>query len=120
MIEIENTNNSNDSGSKLQNTDARTSWRVPYFSASLLQKVLKKKALATDNHPDAKSPIKTQERNCTIIPDFVGMTFDIHNGKGFARVFVQDNMIGHKLGEFSPTRSFKGHSGTKKKKDGKK
>jgi small subunit ribosomal protein S19 len=56
---------------------------------------------------------KTWARACTIIPEFVGHTFEVHNGNKFLKVFVQEDMVGHKLGEFSPTRVFKGHSGRK-------
>jgi len=62
-----------------------------------------------------KSVIKTWSRASTITPDFVGMTIAVHNGKTFIPVYVTENMVGHKLGEFSPTRSFRGHSGNKKK-----
>jgi small subunit ribosomal protein S19 len=62
-----------------------------------------------------KSPIKTWARDCTIIPDFVGITFEVHNGKSFVKVYITEEMVGHKLGEFSPTRTFKGHSGGKAK-----
>ncbi len=61
-----------------------------------------------------KKPIKTWSRRSTILPDFVGLTFAVHNGKKFIPVFVSENMVGHKLGEFSPTRTFTGHSGDKK------
>lgn len=64
---------------------------------------------------NAKEPLKTWSRDCTIIPDFIGFTFLVHNGKQFNRVFVTEDMVGHKLGEFSPTRTFRGHSGGKKK-----
>ncbi len=57
-----------------------------------------------------KKPIKTWSRRSTIVPDFVGLTFAVHNGKKFVPVYVTENMVGHKLGEFSPTRTFKGHS----------
>jgi small subunit ribosomal protein S19 len=62
-----------------------------------------------------KEPIKTWSRDCTIVPDFIGFTFLVHNGKVFTKVFVTEDMIGHKLGEFSPTRTFRGHSGGKAK-----
>lgn len=62
-----------------------------------------------------KSVIKTWSRASTITPDFVGMTIAVHNGKTFIPVYVTENMVGHKLGEFSPTRSFRGHSGNKRK-----
>ena len=57
----------------------------------------------------AKKPIKTWSRRSMIIPEFVGYTFNIHNGKTFVSVFVTENMVGHRLGEFAPTRTFKGH-----------
>jgi small subunit ribosomal protein S19 len=58
--------------------------------------------------------IKTWSRRSTILPDFVGMTFAVHNGKKFIPVFVTENMVGHKLGEFAPTRTYKGHAADKK------
>jgi len=61
-----------------------------------------------------RSPMKTWRRACTVIPDFVGHTFAVHNGKGFVRVFVTEEMVGHKLGEFAPTRQFRGHTGRKR------
>lgn len=61
-----------------------------------------------------KSVIKTWSRASTITPDFVGMTIAVHNGKTFIPVYVTENMVGHKLGEFAPTRTFRGHSGNKK------
>ncbi len=57
------------------------------------------------------SPIRTWARRCTIVPEFVGQTFEVHNGRVFVKVFVTEEMVGHKLGEFSPTRTFRGHSG---------
>ena len=63
---------------------------------------------------DNKEPIKTWSRDCTIIPAFVSSTFLVHNGKTFVKVYVTEDMVGHELGEFSPTRTFKGHSGGKK------
>ena len=59
-------------------------------------------------------PIKTWARACTIVPEFIGQTFLVHNGKAFQRVLVTEDMVGHKLGEFSPTRLFRGHSGGRK------
>jgi small subunit ribosomal protein S19 len=64
--------------------------------------------------------IKTWSRRSTILPDMVGLTFAVHNGKKFIPVFVTENMVGHKLGEFSPTRTFYGHAADKKAKKGKK
>jgi small subunit ribosomal protein S19 len=62
-----------------------------------------------------REPLKTWSRDCTIVPDFIGHTFLVHNGRVFMKVFVTEDMVGHKLGEFSPTRVFKGHSGGKGK-----
>src|SRR6202048_5236450 len=62
-----------------------------------------------------REPIKTWSRDCTIVPDFIGHTFLIHNGKQFMKLFVTEDMVGHKLGECSPTRIFKGHSGARAK-----
>jgi small subunit ribosomal protein S19 len=62
-----------------------------------------------------KNPIKTWARRCTIVPEFVGHTFMVHNGKLHIKVFVTEDMVGHKLGEFSPTRTFRGHGGKTKK-----
>ena len=61
-----------------------------------------------------REPIKTWYRGCTIVPEFVGHTFLVHNGKSFPRVFVNEDMVGHKLGEFSPTRMFRGHGGRRR------
>ena len=61
-----------------------------------------------------KEPITTWARACTIVPEFVGHTFMVHNGKMHMKVFVTEDMVGHKLGEFSPTRTFRGHSGRKR------
>src|SRR3954451_18765854 len=62
-----------------------------------------------------RAPLKTWARDCTIVPEFIGATFLVHNGKSFVKVYVTEEMVGHKLGEFSPTRVFKGHSGGKAK-----
>ena len=59
-------------------------------------------------------PIKTWSRSCTIVPEFIGLTFMVHNGKQHLKVFVTEDMVGHKLGEFSPTRTFPGHVADKK------
>ena len=63
----------------------------------------------------SKEPIKTWARRCTIVPEFVGHTFMVHNGKNHIKVFVTEDMVGHKLGEFAPTRTFRGHGGKGKK-----
>jgi small subunit ribosomal protein S19 len=70
--------------------------------------------VAALNEAGRKEPIKTWSRRSTIIPEFVGHTFLVHNGKVFNRVLVTEDMVGHKLGEFSITRMFRGHSGVKK------
>ena len=93
---------------------ARSVWKGPYFDVTLFKKVKKSK------EESSKSPIKTWSRRSTIIPDFVGVTISVYNGKSFIPVYVTEDMVGHKLGEFSPTRVFKGHSGDKKALQGKK
>jgi small subunit ribosomal protein S19 len=93
---------------------ARSVWKGPYFDITLYKKVRKSK------DENSKTPIKTWSRRSTIIPDFVGVTLSVYNGKSFIPVFVTEDMVGHKLGEFSPTRVFKGHSGDKKAVQGKK
>ena len=87
---------------------ARSVWKGPYFDVTLFKKVKKSK------EESSKSPVKTWSRRSTIIPDFVGVTISVYNGKSFIPVYVTEDMVGHKLGEFSPTRVFKGHSGDKK------
>jgi small subunit ribosomal protein S19 len=62
-----------------------------------------------------REPIKIWARDCTVVPDFIGHTFLVHNGRMFLKVFVTEDMVGHKFGEFSPTRVFKGHSGGRSK-----
>ena len=93
---------------------ARSVWKGPYFDVTLFKKVKKSK------EESSKSPIKTWSRRSTIIPDFVGVTISVYNGKSFIPIYVTEDMVGHKLGEFSPTRVFKGHSGDKKAVQGKK
>ena len=68
-----------------------------------------KKVMVQDRE-GVRDPIKTWRRACTIVPEFVGHTFMVHNGNKFLKVFVTEDMVGHKLGEFSPTRTFRGHS----------
>jgi small subunit ribosomal protein S19 len=87
---------------------SRSSRKGPYLDLKLLAKVEKQK------QSGARQPIKTWARACTVVPDFIGHTFAVHNGKSFTQVFVTDNMVGHKLGEFSVTRTFRGHGGEKK------
>ena len=76
------------------------------------QKLFRKIQLA--HEAGTREPIKTWARACTIVPEFIGHTFLVHNGKTFQRVFVTEDMVGHKLGEFSLTRIFRGHSGRKR------
>ncbi|MCK5272849.1 MAG: 30S ribosomal protein S19 [Sedimentisphaerales bacterium] len=80
----------------------------PFVDEKLFGKVMKQNDLGT------RDPIKTWARRCTIVPEFVGFTFMVHNGKMFHKVYVGEDMVGHKLGEFSPTRTFRGHSGGRK------
>jgi len=86
----------------------RSQKKGPFVDEKLYHKVVKQ------NENGTREPIKTWARACTIIPEFVGFTFLVHNGKAFLKVFVTEDMVGHKLGEFSMTRTFRGHSGNKK------
>lgn len=84
---------------------ARSLKKGPYLDERVVKKVM---AMIQDG---SKKVIKTWSRSCAIAPEFVGFTFGVHNGKDFLPVFVTENMVGHKLGEFSPTRKFRGHGG---------
>ena len=84
---------------------ARSVKKGPYVQDALLKKV------AFLNNKNSKQVMKTWSRASVILPEFVGHTFAVHNGNKFIPVYVTENMVGHKLGEFSPTRTFKGHSG---------
>jgi small subunit ribosomal protein S19 len=88
---------------------ARSIKKGPYVQYSLLEKVEKVKGSGK------KTVIKTWSRSSMIIPDMVSETIAVHNGKTFVPVFVTENMVGHKLGEFAPTRNFRGHAGARKK-----
>ena len=88
---------------------ARSVWKGPFVEESLIKKVDKQK-----NNP-TKKPIKTWSRKSTIIPDFVGVSFLIYNGKKFIPITISEDMVGHKLGEFAPTRQFFGHTKEYKK-----
>ena len=81
----------------------RSTKKGPYIDSDLLKKV------SVMNQAGEKKPIKTWSRACTITPDFIGHTFLVHNGRKFLPIFVTERMVGHKLGEFSFTRMFKGH-----------
>lgn len=83
----------------------------PYIYFKLLKKILE--VVKTQS----KKPIKTWSRSSTVIPDMIGLTIAVHNGRLHVPVFITENMVGHKLGEFAPTRTFKGHSADKKAKD---
>ncbi len=88
---------------------ARSLKKGPFIDDSLQNKI------ESLNRKNDKKIVKTWSRRSTISPDFVGHTLAVHNGKKFIPVFVTENMVGHKLGEFSPTRTFRAHSGTTKK-----
>ena len=87
---------------------SRSLKKGPYVDPKLLEKILKLRK-------DEKVIIKTWARYSTISPEMVGYTFGVHNGKDFIPVYVSEDMVGHKLGEFSPTRSFRGHGGKGKR-----
>ena len=89
---------------------ARSLRKGPFVDEHLYQKVLK----AQENND--RKPIKTWSRRSVVIPEMIGLTIAVHNGKDHVPVLVNENMIGHKLGEFSATRTFKGHSGDRKSK----
>ena len=88
---------------------ARAVWKGPFVEESLIKKVDKQK------NETNKKPIKTWSRKSTIIPDFVGVSFLIYNGKKFIPITISEDMVGHKLGEFAPTRQFAGHTPADKK-----
>lgn len=83
----------------------RSAKKGPYVDEKLYRKVQKAQ------QANSREPIKTWARACTVVPEFIGQTFLVHNGKSFQRVLVTEDMVGHKLGEFSPTRIWRGHSG---------
>lgn len=87
---------------------ARSIKKGPFVDAHLLEKVVKAK------ETNSRKVIKTWSRRSDIVPDMIGLTFAVHNGKKFIPVFVSENMVGGKLGEYSPTRTFFGHAGGKK------
>ena len=91
---------------------SRSIHKGPFVDAKLMKKIAARKA--SNSH----EPIQTWSRRSTITPEFVTHTFMVHNGKMFLKVFVTEDMVGHKLGEFSPTRVFRGHSGRKKEEEG--
>ncbi|MFH2137781.1 MAG: 30S ribosomal protein S19 [Candidatus Omnitrophota bacterium] len=88
---------------------SRSVKKGPYVDPRLLEK-FEKMVKSND-----RKPLKTWSRRCTIVPEFVGYTFSVHNGKNFLPVFITENMVGHKLGEFASTRIFRRHGGVKSK-----
>ncbi len=88
---------------------ARSIKKGPYVFHKLMDKVAKAKA------SNKKTVIKTWSRSSMVIPDMVGETIAVHNGKQFVPVFITENMVGHKLGEFAPTRTFRGHAGNRRR-----
>ena len=89
---------------------ARSVWKGPFVDLHLLRKA------QTAQETNARAPIKTWSRRSTILPDFVGLTFNVYNGKKFVPVAVTEEMIGQKFGEYSPTRTYYGHAADKKAK----
>jgi len=88
---------------------SRSQKKGPYVDPKLFTKVMSLKASGVT------SAVRTWSRRCTIVPEFVGHRFEVHNGKAFLPVYITEDMVGHKLGEFSPTRTFRGHAGTRKR-----
>jgi len=88
---------------------SRSVKKGPFVDFKLFRKVEKQREAGTTE------PIKTWARACTIVPEFVGFTFMVHNGRQHMKVFVTEDMVGHKLGEFAPTRTFRGHGGKGKR-----
>ncbi len=88
---------------------SRSQKKGPFVDEKLFRKVQRLE------ESGKKEPIKTWARACTVVPEFVGYTFMVHNGKNHLKVFVTEDMVGHKLGEFAVTRTFRGHGGSRKK-----
>ena len=88
---------------------ARSQKKGPYVDEKLFGKVRRAK------EGGSAAPIRTWARCCTIVPEFVGQKFEVHNGKVFVSLYVTEDMVGHKLGEFSPTRTYRGHGGGRRK-----
>lgn len=89
---------------------ARSIKKGPFVDAHLMKKVL------SANSANDKKPIKTWSRRSTVLPDMIGITFNVHNGRNFVPVLITENHVGYKLGEFAPTRTFKGHKGSVQRK----
>jgi small subunit ribosomal protein S19 len=92
---------------------ARSLRKGPFIDGHLLKKVQKAKK------ENSNKPIKTWSRRSTIMPEMIGLSFLVHNGRDFVNVYITENHVGYKLGEFAPTRTFRGHKGTVQKKIGK-
>jgi small subunit ribosomal protein S19 len=92
---------------------ARSVKKGPFVDSHVMKKALKAKESGD------KKPIKTWSRRSTILPDMIGLTFNVHNGRNFIPVYITESHIGYKLGEFAPSRTFKGHKGSVQKKIGK-
>ncbi len=88
---------------------SRSQKKGPFVDEKLFRKVQKQAEAGS------KEPIKTWARACTVVPEFIGYTFMVHNGRQHMKVLITDDMVGHKLGEFAATRTFRGHAGAKKK-----
>lgn len=86
---------------------SRSQRKGPYVDAKLFKKIQTMESIGR------KDAVKTWARDCTVVPEFIGHTFMVHNGKQHTKVFITEDMVGHKLGEFAPTRTFRGHSGKK-------
>ncbi len=89
---------------------ARSIKKGPFVDAHLMKKVL------SANSTNDKKPIKTWSRRSTVLPEMIGITFNVHNGRNFVPVLITENHVGYKLGEFAPTRTFKGHKGSVQRK----
>jgi small subunit ribosomal protein S19 len=89
---------------------SRSLKKGPHVDERLMARVEKQKRGSN------REPLKTWSRDCTVVPEFIGQTFLVHNGRQFIKVYITEDYIGHKLGEFAPTRTFRGHSGGKGKK----
>lgn len=89
---------------------ARSIKKGPFVDAHLMKKVIKA------NEANDKKPIKTWSRRSTVLPEMIGITFNVHNGRNFVPVLITENHVGYKLGEFAPTRTFKGHKGSVQRK----
>jgi len=87
---------------------SRSLKKGPYVDEKLFHKVTRAKETGD------QAPIRTWARRCTIVPEFVGHTFEVHNGRTFIKVYITEEMVGHKLGEFAPSRTYRGHSGHRK------